>query len=110
MNTGPLMLIALIGAHFFFDFAGQGDFMAKAKNPLAPIPGVPWRTVLTAHAAIHATAVALITGVWWLFLFEYAAHSAIDEGKCRGAYGFNADQIAHLICKLAWFLTAIALA
>lgn len=104
----PMMLIAMIGAHCFFDYAGQGDFMAKAKNPLAPIPGVPWRSVLMAHAAIHGAAVALITGIWWLFLFEYVAHYAIDEMKCRGAYGFNADQAAHIACKFSWWLIAIA--
>jgi hypothetical protein len=48
------MMIALFGAHFYFDYAGQGDFMARAKNRLAPIPGVPWHSVLTAHAAIQA--------------------------------------------------------
>ncbi len=104
------MLIALIGAHCFLDYAGQGDFMAKAKNPLAPIPGVPWRTVMMAHAAIHAAAVALITGVWWLFLCEYVAHYVIDEGKCRGVYGFNADQAAHLSCKVLWLTLAWAFA
>jgi hypothetical protein len=106
MTPDLLMLIAMIGAHHFFDYAGQGDFMAKAKNPTAPIPGVPWMTVLRAHASIHAAAVALITGVWWLFFLEYVAHYVIDEGKCRGSFGFNTDQVLHIVCKFAWFVCA----
>lgn len=97
-----LMLIALIGAHFFFDYAGQGDFMAKAKNRRAPIPGVPWWSVLTAHACIHGAAVALITGLPMLFIFESVAHWLTDDLKCRGWIGFNTDQAIHIVCKLAW--------
>lgn len=106
MNT-QMILIALIGAHALCDFAGQGDFMAKAKNSSAPIPGVPWQTVLGAHAAIHGAAVALITGFWWLALFEAAAHWVIDDFKCRGRITFTQDQAAHLGCKLIWWLFAI---
>jgi hypothetical protein len=106
MSFSPLMLIALLGAHWFFDYAGQGDFMAKAKNSTAPIPGVPWRQVLIAHAGIHAAAVALITGVWWLFLAEYVAHYAIDDMKCRGHISFNTDQALHIYFKVLWFALA----
>lgn len=106
MTFGPLMLIALLGAHWFFDYAGQGDFMAKAKNVMTPIPGVPWRQVLIAHAGIHAAAAALITGLWYVFVFEYIAHYAIDELKCRGAATFTEDQLFHIGCKALWFLIA----
>lgn len=58
MSPG-LMLVALIGAHALCDFACQGDFMSRAKNRTASIDGVPWQTVLAAHAAIHGAAVAL---------------------------------------------------
>lgn len=109
--TGDLMLtgVALIGAHCFFDYAGQGDFMSKAKNRSAPIPGVPWRTVLAGHAAIHGAAVAVITGLWWLFLTEAAAHYLIDDLKCKGKLSFNQDQAAHFGCKVVWFALVAAL-
>jgi hypothetical protein len=110
MTPGPLMLIALLGAHCYFDYAGQGDFMAKAKNPAAPIPGVPWRLVLMAHACIHGAAVALITGVWWLFLLEYVAHYSIDKLKCDGEIDFGTDQLLHVACKILWFWIALAVA
>jgi hypothetical protein len=58
-----LLLIALLTAHALADYPLQGDFLSKAKNRMAPIPGVPWRQALGAHAFIHAGAVALITGV-----------------------------------------------
>lgn len=105
-----LTLIALIGAHCFFDFAGQGDFMARAKNPAAALEGVPWRVVLMAHAAIHGAAVALITGIWWLFVLEYLAHYAVDKLKCDGDLTFGEDQAIHVACKIVWWIIAVALA
>lgn len=110
MEPNALMLIALLGAHYFFDFAGQGDFMAKAKNLTSPIPGVPWRIVLDAHCFIHAAAVALITGLWWLFIPEFIAHYITDRAKCEGKISFAMDQLIHVACKLAWFACAWALA
>lgn len=105
-----LMAVALIGAHCFFDYAGQGDFMAKAKNRNTPIPGIPWQTILAAHAAIHGAAVALITGIWWLFAAEFAIHFLTDDAKCRGNISFNQDQAIHIGCKAAWVAVAWALA
>lgn len=105
--TFMLMLIALIGAHCFFDYAGQGDFMSKAKNRTAPIPGVPWATVLAGHAAIHGAAVALITGIWWLFIAEAVIHFLTDDAKCRGKISFNVDQAIHIGCKAAWVGLAV---
>ena len=110
MMTPELMLIALVGAHAFFDYAGQGDFMSKAKNRTAPIPTVPWWNILAAHSAIHGAAVALITGIWWLFILEAAIHFATDDAKCRGRISYNTDQAIHIACKLAWWLIAIGAA
>lgn len=107
MHPDPLMLIALFGAHWFFDYAGQGDFMAKAKNPYTPIPGVPYAEVMIAHAGIHAAVVALITGIWWLFIPEFVAHVATDCAKCAGGVSFVTDQNIHLLCKVAWFVIAL---
>lgn len=101
-----LMAIALIGAHCFFDYAGQGDFMSNAKNRLKPIPTVPWQTILASHAAIHGAAVALITGIWWLFLAEAIIHFITDDAKCQNKITFNQDQAIHLVCKAVWLLIA----
>lgn len=98
-----LTLIALIGVHFVADYPLQGDFLSKAKNRTAPIPGVPYWQALGAHSAIHGAFVALITGIWWLFIAEAAIHWLTDDAKCAGRLSFNQDQAIHLICKAAWF-------
>lgn len=103
-----MMLIALIAAHSLADYAAQGDFMSKAKNRANPIPGVPWWQVLAAHASIHGAAVALITGIWWLFVLEAVIHFVTDDAKCRGKISYTADQAIHILCKLVWWLIAIA--
>lgn len=110
MNAAALLLIALVGAHLLLDYAGQGDFMSRAKSPLQGVPGIPWRVILWSHAAIHGAAVALITGVWWLFVLETIAHAWLDRAKCRGRITFTQDQAGHLGCKLAWWLVAVWLA
>ena len=109
MDVNILMLIALIGAHCFFDYAGQGAFVAKAKNRTDPIPGVPFWQPLTAHAITHGAAAALITGLWWVFVAETLAHWITDDAKCRGRISFNADQAIHIVCKFIWFIAAILL-
>lgn len=109
MNEAMMMLVLLIGAHGFFDYAGQGDFMAKAKSRVAPIPTVPWQQVLFSHAMIHGAAVAWITGLWWLAIPEAAIHFLTDDAKCRGKISYHTDQAIHYACKLAWWLIAVAL-
>lgn len=104
-----LLLIALLTAHCFADYAGQGDFMAKAKNRTTPIPGVPWWQPMSAHAMIHGGLVALITGVLWLVIAEAVAHFLTDDAKCRGRISYNADQAIHVVCKFAWWGVALAL-
>lgn len=105
--TYTMMFIALIGAHALADYPLQGDFLAKAKNRANPISGVPWYQALGAHAAIHGGFVALITGVWWLFIAEAAIHALTDDAKCRGKISFNTDQTIHLLCKVAWLGVAM---
>ncbi|WP_447724607.1 DUF3307 domain-containing protein [Sphingomonas koreensis] len=108
--TPELMLIALLTAHALCDYPLQGDFLSKAKNRTAPVPGVPWWQPLGAHSLIHGGAVALITGIWWLAVAEAAIHWLTDDAKCRGRIGFNADQAIHVACKFAWWGIALALA
>lgn len=96
-----MTFLLLVGAHFFFDFGGQGDYMARAKAPRGA-PEWPW--ALFGHGAIHGAAVALITGSTVLGCFEWFLHSWIDAAKCEGAISYHADQALHLLCKVAWAL------
>lgn len=102
----PVSLFALVSLHFLADYAWQGDFMAKAKNPAQPIPGVPWGWVMWAHAFIHGFFVLLVTGFWSIALLEVAAHYIIDVNKCKGRLTFGQDQVLHIICKCVWCLMA----
>lgn len=95
---------ALIVGHALADYPLQGDFMAKAKNPTAPIPGVPWWIVMAAHCMIHAGWVAMVTGSVWLGMAEFVAHFLIDSCKCYGKYGFAEDQLLHVACKVGLVL------
>lgn len=96
------LFLALIAAHALCDYPLQGDFLSKAKNRFAAIPGVPWYQALGAHAVIHGGAVALLTGIWWLGVLEAISHFIIDDLKCTGRLSFNGDQIAHVACKAVW--------
>lgn len=93
-------LAMLIMVHFICDYPLQGDFLAKAKNRMAEIPGVPWRWAMGAHVAIHGGAVYLVTGYWWLGVMEVVYHWLIDDAKCRGEITFHQDQCLHLLCKV----------
>lgn len=101
------LLALMIVWHALADYPLQGDFLAKAKNRTAHIPGVPWYQALGAHAAIHAGGVGVITGSVWLGLAEFAAHFLIDDAKCKGRIGFNTDQALHMVCKLVWVAIAV---
>ncbi|MCD1619150.1 DUF3307 domain-containing protein [Salipiger manganoxidans] len=100
--TLPEIFALLIAAHFLADYPLQGDFLAKGKNRLAPIPGIPFWRPLTAHAAIHGGFVGIITGSLWLGLAETVMHWRIDDAKCRGWISYNQDQALHVVCKVAW--------
>lgn len=108
MSAIELFLAMLVG-HALADYPLQGDFLAKAKNRNLPIPGVPWTHAMGAHVAIHGGMVWLITGFWWLGAMEAAMHWIIDLWKCDGMIGFDRDQTLHVLCKIAWALTAAVL-
>ncbi|TCT34618.1 DUF3307 domain-containing protein [Martelella mediterranea] len=103
------VLALLIAAHALADYPLQGDFLARAKNQSAPLPGVPWYQALGAHSAIHAGFVGVITNSVWLGLAEFAAHWVIDYEKSAGRLSFNQDQFLHLFCKLAWTVLFVLL-
>ena len=98
------LFLKLCVGHFVCDYPLQGDFLARAKNHLQPIPGVPWQWALLAHAGIQGGMVAYVTGVWWLGLAEVLLHCRIDYLKCAGRICFDEDQVKHLMCKGAWVL------
>jgi len=100
-------LFLLIAGHALADYPLQGDFLAKAKNRRIPMPGVPFWQALGAHALIHGGVVAIVTGIWWLGLCEAVAHAVIDDAKCTGKIGFNADQAFHVACKVLWVFIMI---
>lgn len=106
------MLVYMIAAHFLLDYALQGDWMSKAKNAtLDLVPGERiWPLALLGHALIHATAVQIITGNWWLFTVELVLHSLTDYRKCRGDFGYNYDQMLHLSCKVLYAAALAAFA
>ena len=95
----PLFFWMLVG-HAVADYPLQGDFLAKAKNRMAPIPGISWKIALGAHAMIHAGAVVLITRSYLLGLVELVLHIVIDDAKCRGITTFTEDQALHVVCKV----------
>jgi hypothetical protein len=94
----------LVVGHAIADYPMQGDFLARAKNRTAPIPGVPWYQALMAHAGIHGGFVGIITGSVWLGIAEFLIHAAIDDAKCRGRISYNTDQALHIGCKVLWVL------
>lgn len=102
----PILLFKLLAAHALCDFPLQGDYLAKGKNPWAPIPGSPWSILMLAHALIHGGAVAMLTGSVTLGCAETVAHAAIDIAKCRGLISYTTDQGAHVACKIAWTVLA----
>lgn len=102
--TAAALLFFLCGAHAVCDYPLQGDFLSRGKNHRNPIAGVPWYQCLLAHALIHGTAVAALTGVPALGLLECFWHTLIDYQKCAGRLSFNVDQALHILCKLLWLL------
>jgi hypothetical protein len=97
----------LLVGHSIADYSLQTDWLEKHKQRSAwahlPAPQrINWVFPLTAHASIHAGAVAFATGSIALGLAELAAHWLIDFAKGEGRFGFALDQSLHILCKLAW--------
>lgn len=108
-----MLLIALffklLIAHCIADYPLQGEFIAKAKNHLEPIPGISPVIILFTHAAIHAGAVWYVTGYGSLAFLEFAFHTTIDYLKCDKQISFAQDQFLHILCKIIYcFIIAVA--
>lgn len=100
------LLFLLLFCHALADYPLQGDFLAKAKNRYAPIPGVPWWQALSAHSAIHAGFVTCVTGSVLLGVVEFVVHFLTDNAKCAGRLSYNQDQAIHVISKVFYVLVA----
>jgi hypothetical protein len=107
MNLALTLFFKMLVAHAVCDYPLQGDFLARAKNHRAPVPGVPWALALSAHAVIQAGAVWLITGSALLGALELACHAITDYEKCDGAIDFAQDQALHVFCKIVWAWLAV---
>lgn len=103
------LLFKLLVAHALCDFPLQGDYLAKAKNHRAPLPGTPWRIALAAHAIIHGGGVYVVTGSLALGIAETAAHYLIDYAKNDGRISYEDDQLLHVLCKAAWAMIGVQL-
>ena len=95
-------LVLMLAAHALADYPLQGDFLARAKNRFAPVPGVPWYQAMIAHCLIHAEFVTLLTGSLTLGVAEFVAHFVIDDLKCARRISYDADQGLHVFCKMLW--------
>lgn len=84
--------------HFLCDYPLQGDFIAKYKARwVNDGPNEFWLHCITAHAAIHALPVLLITKSLYLGLFMFVTHWVIDTLKCEGKINLHVDQALHFI-------------
>jgi hypothetical protein len=104
------ILFWLLVGHALCDFPLQGEYLAACKRRAHRHgAGGMWVFGLSAHALIHAGAVALVTGSIGLGLCEFAAHWTIDCLKCEGKISTATDQALHFVCKLAWAAAAVAM-
>lgn len=102
MNFDTMLLFYLLVGHALADYPLQGDFLARAKNRVTPVPGVPWWQAMTAHCLIHAGVVMWWTEVWWMAAAEFVVHFAVDDMKVRGKLTYNQDQMLHVVCKVLY--------
>jgi len=102
------MFALLIVAHMVADYPLQGEFLSRAKNRHAPVPGVPWYQALAAHGVIHGGAVGCITGSITLGVLETLSHMLIDDFKCANRISYDLDQALHVGCKVVWLALLLA--
>ena len=102
------IIILLIAAHCLCDYPLQGDFMAQGKNRNTPVGEKIWFMILPSHAAIHAGAVMLITGLPLAALLEFVSHTVIDFLKCEEKISFAQDQAAHIAVKALIVVMVVA--
>lgn len=100
------LLFLMLAGHALCDAPLQPGRLSAAKR-VGGDPSFPWWAALGFHGLIHGGAVALVTGHWWLGVFETVTHAWIDSMKCRGFFGTIADQALHVGFKIIWALIAV---
>jgi hypothetical protein len=108
LSFGAMLFWLLVG-HVYFDYAGQGDFLALIKNHNTEPGKNLWHWGLPSHALLHAGSVALFTGSIGLGLTEAVIHALVDRLKCNNKISYNLDQVVHLLCKVVWAAIAVFL-
>lgn len=88
--------------HALADFPLQGDYIAKQKSRRHADNLSVWIVALSAHCVIHAGGVWLVSGSLAFGMVELVAHAVIDVCKGEGKFGFVADQLLHLACKVVY--------
>lgn len=110
-GTSPIgLILVMIFAHFLCDYPLQSDKIALGKCPGSCVAGVSWIYWMAGHCGTHALAVALLSGMPWLGAAEFGAHFCIDVLKCRKTINMAADQMLHLLCKVAWGISIASIA
>lgn len=103
VQQGPLALFAaFVVIHALADFPLQGDYLSRQKSRRRADSRSDWIVALIAHCVIQAGGVWLVSGSLAFAAAELILHSFIDLGKGEEKYGIVADQILHLIVKLAY--------
>ncbi len=100
----PALFAAFVVMHALADFPLQGDFLANQKARSQADSRSVWIVALTAHSVIHAGGVWLVSGSLAFGMAELVLHALIDLGKGEKRFGFVADQLLHLGCKLVYAL------
>jgi len=107
-QQGPLALFAaFVVMHALADFPLQGDYLASQKSRRHADSRSDWIVALSAHCAIHAGGVWLVSGSLAFAAAEFLLHGLIDLGKGEAKFGIGIDQSLHLCCKLAYVLLLV---
>ena len=90
-------LFKLILCHFVGDYVLQIDFIAKTK-------GSNWWHLI-AHCFLYSLPFYLAFGFCWQIGVIIGTHIIVDALKARWKkIGYIADQIAHLVTMLVYFI------
>lgn len=98
------LFFAFVIAHALADFPLQGDYLAREKQRRTASSRESWIVALSAHSAIHAGGVWIVSGLALVGLVELILHWLIDWGKGEDRFGYATDQILHLACKACYVL------
>jgi len=109
-----LILFQLLIGHAVADFALQSEVMSKGKNRHRKPDYIPegqkfvstWGYWMSAHCLIHAGAVYIVTGIWWLAVVQFVFHFILDFIKSDNLTNPNQDQLLHCIVLVATALIA----